>query len=87
MDKDLLNQIAFTIAQREILKNKPPQNAEGLQKWIADGAKEYDISPEQFAEFVDVALATALEKTREHLKTSLPQKKKSGIGFSMHTAS
>jgi len=50
MDKDLLNKITFIIAQREIMKNKPPQNAEGLQKWIADGAKEYDISPEQFAE-------------------------------------
>jgi len=84
MDKDLLNKITFIIAQREIMKNKPPQNAEGLQKWIADGAKEYDISPEQFAEFVDVALATAFSKTREHLKASLPQKNKRNIGFTKH---
>lgn len=84
MDDTRVNEIALIIAQREVMKSKPPQNAEALQKWLSDWAKEYDLTPEEFAEFVDTVLKTAFNKTRELLKTSFPQKKKSGIGFSKH---
>lgn len=81
MDEERFREIAIIIARRELMKLKPPQQSDILQKWINDGAKEYDIPPEEFAAFVEKLLETVFDKTRTLLRETFLQKKTSRIGF------
>jgi phosphosulfolactate synthase (CoM biosynthesis protein A) len=80
MTQERINQVAMLFAMKRVWDMKPPYGGTNFEKYVADAAADHGVSPQEFAEFIEIALAKIAEKASEKLRAIHSPRKKS-FGF------